>query len=346
MSDLTFPRSILPARPAPAPREKAAIIVRLLLAEGARLPLASLPDHLQAALAEQMGQMRLIDRATLSSVVEEFVAMLDDTGLAFPPGIEGALGLMDGHISTTAASRLRRLAGTAAKADPWDMIAGLPPERIMPVLTTESHEVAAVMLSKLPVPKAAELLSQLPGDQARRIAYAISLTGGVDPETVRRIGLSLAAQLDAQPARAFEADPVERVGAILNVSASALRDEVLMGLDQHDAAFAAEVRKAIFTYPHIPARVAPRDLPKVLRLVDATQMAIAIAASASDPRHLAVADFILSNISQRMAQSLREEAEALEPPRPPAAEAAFTAIVTAIRTLEANGEIILQRDDA
>lgn len=346
MTDLTLAPRHLPARPAPAPREKAAIIVRLLLAEGTRLPLSALPDHLQAALAEQMGQMRLIDRATLAAVVEEFTAMLDDTGLAFPPGIEGALGLMDGHISTTAASRLRRLAGTAAKADPWDVIAALPPERVLPVLTTESHEVAAVMLSKLPVPKAAELLSQLPGDHARRIAYAISLTGGVDPETVRRIGLSLAAQLDAQPARAFEAGPVERVGAILNVSPSSTRDDVLTGLDQQDASFAAEVRKAIFTYPHIPARVAPRDLPKVLRLVDPAQMAFAIAASAADPRNTAVAEFILSNISQRMAQSLREEAAALPPPRPPEAEAAFSAIVTAIRTLEAGGEITLQRDTA
>ncbi len=346
MTDLTLAPRSLPARGEPSPREKAAIIVRLLLAEGTRLPLSSLPDHLQAALAEQMGQMRLIDRGTLSSVVGEFLALLDDTGLAFPPGIEGALGLMDGHISTTAASRLRRLAGTAAKADPWDIIAALPPERIMPVLTTESHEVAAVMLSKLPVPKAAELLSQLPGDHARRIAYAISLTGGVDPETVRRIGLSLAAQLDAQPARAFDAGPVERVGAILNVSPSATRDDVLTGLDQQDAAFAAEVRKAIFTYPHIPARVAPRDLPKVLRLVDPGQLATAIAASAADPRHAAVAEFILSNISQRMAQSLRDEAAALSPPRPAEAEAAFAAIVAAIRQLENNGELVLQRDDA
>lgn len=345
MSDLTRIPSLLPARTAPSPREKAAIIVRLLLAEGSRLPLSSLPDHLQAALAEQMGQMRLVDRATLAAVVAEFMAMLDDTGLAFPPGIEGALGLMDGHISSTAASRLRRLAGTAAKADPWDIIAGLPPDRIMPVLTTESCEVAAVMLSKLPVPKAAQLLSQLPGDHARRIAFAISRTGGVDPETVRRIGLSLAAQLDAQPARAFDAGPVERVGAILNVSPSVLRDDVLTSLDQQDASFAAQVRKAIFTYPHIPARIAPRDLPKVLRLVEPARMATAIAASAADPQHVAVADFILANISQRMAQSLREDAAALPPVREADAEAAFTAIITAIRQLEASGEITLQSDD-
>lgn len=345
MSDLTLAPSHLPARPLPSPREKAAIIVRLLLAEGSRLPLSSLPDHLQAALAEQMGQMRLVDRATLSAVVDEFLSLLEDTGLAFPAGVEGALGLMDGHISSTAASRLRRLAGTAAKADPWDTLASLPPERLLPVLSTESTEVAAVMLSKLPVPKAASLLGQLPGEQARRIAYAISLTGGVDPETVRRIGLSLAAQLDAQPARAFEAGPVERVGAILNVSPSVTRDQLLDGLDQQDATFAAEVRKAIFTYAHIPARIAPRDLPKIIRLVDPAQLATALATGATDPRHAAVAEFILANISQRMAQSLREEAERLGPVKPAEAEAAAAAIIAAIRQLESAGEITLQRDE-
>lgn len=345
MSDLTLAPSHLPARPLPSPREKAAIIVRLLLAEGSRLPLSSLPDHLQAALAEQMGQMRLVDRATLSAVVDEFLSLLEDTGLAFPAGVEGALGLMDGHISSTAASRLRRLAGTAAKADPWDTLASLPAERLLPVLTTESTEVAAVMLSKLPVPKAADLLGQLPGEQARRIAYAISLTGGVDPETVRRIGLSLAAQLDAQPARAFEAGPVERVGAILNVSPASTRDQVLDGLDQQDASFAAEVRKAIFTYTHIPSRIAPRDLPKIIRLVDPAQLATAIASGNADPRHATVAEFILANISQRMAQSLREEADSLGPVKEAETEAATSAIIAAIRQLESAGEITLQRDD-
>ena len=50
-------------------REKAAIIVRLMLAEGAPMQLAALPEHMQASLAEQIGQMRAIDRTTLGAVV-------------------------------------------------------------------------------------------------------------------------------------------------------------------------------------------------------------------------------------------------------------------------------------
>ncbi|OYU17598.1 MAG: flagellar motor switch protein FliG [Rhodobacteraceae bacterium PARR1] len=325
----------LPTR-LPSPREKAAIIVRLLLAEGSPLPLASLPEHMQASLTEQIGQMRLVDRATMAEVVQEFLDRLDQAGLAFPAGIEGALGLMDGHSSATAASRLRRLAGASAKADPWDRLVALPPERLLPVLQDEAVEVAAVMLSKLPVPKAADLLGRLPGDRARRIAHAVSMTGNVDPETVRRIGLSLVGQLDAQPPRAFDTDPVARVGAILNVSAAVTRDEVLSGLDAEDAAFAEEVRRTIFTYAHIPARVAPRDVPKLLRVVDPAVLVTALAFGGET-----VAEHLLANISQRMAQSLREEMAERGQVRAKDGEAALTSVVTAIRQLEAAGEVSL-----
>ena len=323
------------------PRAKAAIIVRYLLTEGASLPLSSLPEHMQAALAEQMGQMRLIDRDTLDDVVGEFLSELESVGLAFPGGIEGALSMMDGHISQSAASRLRRMAGASSKVDPWDRIVTLPPDRLLPILTEEAVEVGAVMLSKLPVAKAADLLGKLPGERARRVAYAVSMTGNVDPDTVRRIGLALLAELDNQPPRAFDTAPVQRVGAILNVSPALTRDDVLQGLEVEDAAFAAEVRKAIFTFVHIPSRVSPRDVPKITRLVEQPQLVTAFAGAHGKPELEAAAEFILANISQRLAQGLREEMASRGKIKDKDVEEAMNGIVSAIRTLEASGEIVL-----
>jgi flagellar motor switch protein FliG len=336
--------SAVPRR-ALSPRQKAAVIVRYLLTEGTNLPLASLPEHMQAALAEQMGQMRLIDRATLDDVVGEFLAELESVGLAFPGGIEGALSMMDGHISQSAASRLRRMASASSKIDPWERITALPAERLLPILTDEAVEVGAVMLSKLPVAKAADLLGKLPGDRARRVAYAVSMTGNVDPETVRRIGAALLAELDNQPPRAFDQGPVERVGAILNVSPSVTREDVLEGLDAEDAEFAAEVRKAIFTFAHIPTRLNPRDAPKITRLVEQAQLVTALAAAQGKPELEAAAEFLLANISQRLAQGLREEMAARGKVKEKEGEAAMTAIISAIRTLETTGEITLIREE-
>ena len=329
-----------------SPREKAAVIVRLLLAEGSPIPLSALPEHMQSALAEQMGQMRLVDRVTLASVVAEFLTQLEGIGLAFPGGIEGALSMMDGHISANAASRLRRLAGASAKADPWDRIASHPPDRLLPLLDAESVEVAAVTLSKLPVPRAADLLSQMPGERARRVAYAVSMTGNVDPETVRRIGLSLAAQLESQPARAFDTPPVERVGAILNVASASTREAVLEGLAAQDQGFADKVRRAIFTFAHLPARLLPRDVPKVLRLVDMPRLVTAMAGAQGTPVLAATVEFLLANMSQRMAQSLREEVAARGKVREKDAEEAMAAVILAIRQLEAAGELaLIQAED-
>ena len=344
-------RPVRVAAPATVPRiltarEKAAVIVRLLLVEGAPIPLSALPEHLQAALAEQMGQMRMVDRTTLDAVVAEFLGQLEAVGLSFPGGIEGALSMMDGHISATAASRLRRLAGASAKADPWDRIAAVPPERLLPLLDAESVEVAAVTLSKLPVPRAADLLAQMPGERARRVAYAVSMTGNVDPETVRRIGLSLAAQLESQPPRAFDTPPVERVGAILNVSNASTREAVLEGLAERDQAFADKVRRAIFTFAHLPARLLPRDVPKVLRLVDMPRLVTAMAGAQASPPLAATAEFLLANMAQRMAQSLREEIAARGKVRDKDAEAAMAAVILAVRQLEAAGEVaLIQQED-
>jgi flagellar motor switch protein FliG len=274
-------------------------------------------------------------------VVDEFMSELEQVGLAFPGGIEGALAVMDGHISANAASRLRRLAGASAKADPWDRLTALPIERLLPVLQEESAEVAAVMLSKLPVPKSAEILGKLPGDRARRVAYAVSLTGNVDPETVRRIGISLASQLDAQPPKAFDTGPVERVGAILNVSAALTREDVLQGLQETDAAFAELVRRAIFTFVHLPRRVLGRDVPKIIRMVDQPVLVTALAATIGHQDLTEATEFLLANMSQRMAQGLRDEMAARGKVKEKDAEDAMTAIVTAIRELEATGELVL-----
>jgi flagellar motor switch protein FliG len=327
------------------PPEKAAIIVRFLLAEGTSIPINQLPDQMQSALTHKMSQMRSVDRQTLAAVLEEFIAQLEAVGLSFPGGIEAALAVMDGHISATAASRLRRMIGASTRSDPWERLVAMPNEALLPVLAEESIEVAAVILSMLPVPKSADLLGKLPGERARRVAYAVSQTGNIDPDTVRRIGMALVSQMDAAPPKAFDTSPVQRVGAILNISPTLTRDDVLKGLDETDAGFAQAVRKAIFTFEHIPKRVLGRDVPKIIRAVDQPVLVTALAACSGAAELEAAVEFILANMSQRMAQGLREEISALGTVKEKPGEEAQNSVIAAIRELEASGDLALNQDE-
>lgn len=336
-------QSVLPAAgDAVDRRRKAAMIVQLLLADGQKLALSRLPEDVQVNLTRELAALRLVDKATLHAVAEEFAREIESVGLAATGGVEGALAALSGQISAEAQARLRREAAAARGEDPWAQVVALPTDDLVTVMDRESTEVAAIVLSKLPVARAAELLGRLPGDRARRITYAVSQTATVQPEAVARIGRAIAADYCGRSEPAFIAPPPQRVGAILNQSQAETRDRVLESLAETDAAFADEVRRAIFTFRDIPARVGKTDVPKVVRGIENARLVTALAAAlAAGGPDAEAAEFILSNMSQRMADTLREEIGERGRIRKSDAEQAMAEVVTAIRERADSGEIAL-----
>jgi flagellar motor switch protein FliG len=348
MLALPGPALTTPALTGPAGlsrKAKAAIIVQFLLNEESDVPLDALPEDHQAELTLLMGNMRYVDRETLNTVIQEFADELEAVGLSFPGDMAGALSALEGKISDRTAARLRKEAGVRQTGDPWKRINALDEKYIEELVLSESIEVAAVMLSKIDVGKAANVLANLPGDKSRRISYAVSMTTGVTPDAVDRIGLSLAAQIDAVPPKAFKDGPDARLGAILNYSNSAVREELLTNLEEDDKDFAEAVRKSIFTYANIPERLNAIDVPKITRDVDPDMLATAIAASEAEEEQR-TSDFLLSNMSKRMAENIKEEADAKGVVKPKVGEKAMGAVVAAIRDLVTVGEIELLDPDA
>lgn len=323
--------------------QKAAVVYRMLGSLGMSLPPGSLTPEEEAQLAAEMETLDGVDPAELAATIDEFLLALapesegGGEALALPimpelPMIE-PLGMMGGGALDEPAP------------DPWETVLGKEDSALLEVLQAESPEVGAIIMSKLKVSRAADLLGGLPGPLARRITYAVSLVSEVTPRTVERIGEALAAELGREAPRAFAGGPVERVGALLNFSRAATRDDVLEGLDERDPPFAEAVRKSIFTYFNIPARVGVRDVPKVLRKVDQSVLVTALAASAGSEEAQKTADFILANISQRMAETIRGEVQDIGAVKPADGEAAMTAVVAAIRELEEAGEIYLVAEE-
>lgn len=322
------------------------MIVQLLIGDGGKLALSKLPKDLQLLLAREVGAIRLIDRNTVNAVAAEFSRQLGDIGLSSPGGADSAIEALAAHLSPDMASMLRAEMGTAKDGDPWPMILALTDEQILTLMQSESVEVCAITMSKLPVSKAAAVLEKLPGDVARRIAFAISQTEDVAPEAVKRIGTALVLEHCTKKIMAFEKAPVARVGAILNSSPALTRDSVLEGLGDDDPIFADSVRKSIFTFKDIPARLVPTDVPACIRGVDAAELSTAIAAAlAGDDEVVAAAEFILANISQRMAGQIREDAAEKGSVKGKAAEEAMRVVSSAIRELVDDGTITLISDD-
>ena len=323
--------------------QKAAVIYRMLGSLGMSLPQGALSAEEQTQLDGAMTTLGGIDPLELAAVVDEFLTAVVPPGpQAGPPALPGLpladLPMLDPVLPAFGSG------APAPPEDPWDRVVEQDPAVLLSVLETEAPEVGAVVLSKLKVSRAAELLGMLPGPHARRITYGVSLIADIAPETVARIGTALASELGRERPRAFSGGPVERVGAILNFSRAATRNDVLVGLDETDPTFATAVRKSIFTYLNIPARVGPRDVPKLLKKVDQKVLVTALAASTTEEAR-PTAEFILANISQRMADSLRGEVEEMDEIAAADGESAMTGVVAAIRELEEAGELYLVAEE-
>ncbi|RJE82126.1 FliG C-terminal domain-containing protein [Paracoccus onubensis] len=322
-----------------SPRQKAAIIVRLLLDDDDEVTLDNLNGERQALLFEEMARMDLIDRQTRDDVISEFCDHLESVGVTFPGDLDGTLEIMSDRLSKDSSDRLRRLVMMTGNGDPWPRIHELSQDDIQSLADGEAVELIAVMLSKLPVEQAARTYTAMDPERARQVAQAMAMTRDISPQALRRVGLVLAQAADALPRPAIEIKACDRMGDMLNFANADLRANVLEMLDEQDREFALDVRRAIFVFAHIPKRVEPRDVPRIVR--DMNQQVLLRALSQNSGEEAAAAEFILSNLSQRMSENLRDEIASLGNVTPQDAEAATNEVVVLIRRLAAEGELTL-----
>ena len=321
--------------------EKAAIVVRALITGETSLTLADLPHDMQADLAQTLGRMRLVDRATMNAVLEEFIETLEQVGLSFPDSLEGALALLGDKLDQKATRRLREMARGGDLDEVWMNLERADDDVLLGLLEMESRMVGAVLLSKLSTDKAARLLMKMDADLAKALALGIGRTEAIAPAAVARIGATLAQQVTDRPKRAFADPPTKRVGNILNSSAPDLRNDLLANLERADETFARKVRKAIFTFKDIATRVQERDVPAIMRDIQSDDMTTLIAGKAEEDAMSL--EFLLANMSKRAAATLQDDAAALPRPDPDAYAAASNRVASAIRQLVDNQDISLKQ---
>ena len=90
-------------------RQKAAVIVRLLLDDDEASGLARLDSDSQTLVAEEMARMELVDRDTRDAVITEFCDRLESVGVTFPGNLDGTLAMLGARLSEDSVDRLRRL---------------------------------------------------------------------------------------------------------------------------------------------------------------------------------------------------------------------------------------------
>ena len=219
---------------------------------------------------------------------------------------------------------------------PFAFLQGLDPVQLLLLLQGEHPQTVALVLSFLDPGAAATILKHLTPEQQGDVASRVAMMESTNPQLVASVAAILERKIEAL----FGAD-LSRTGGVDTVVQLLTRVDrstergILGAMDGSDPELAAEIRRRMFLFEDFRI-VQDRDMQRIIREVDQKDIALALK-TASDE----IAQLFFRNMSQRMAEVVREDVALLPPTRLRDLDAAQQRIVALARRLEEAGQIIL-----
>ncbi len=284
---------------------------------------------LEIAQAQPLpGEERLEVLREFHDLQESRTTLTMGTGFA-QAVLERAFGLQ------RAREMLARVAESVAPR-PFAFLQGLDPVQLLMLLQGEHPQTIALVLSFLDPAAAALILKNLTPEQQGDVASRVAMMESTNPQLVASVAAILERKIEAL----FGAD-LARTGGIDAVVQLLTRVDrstergILGSMEGSDPELADEIRRRMFLFEDFRS-VQDRDMQRIIREVDQKDIVLALR-TASDE----IAQLFFRNMSQRMAEVVREDLALLPPTRLRDLEAAQQRIVALARHLEEAGEIIL-----
>ena len=254
-------------------------------------------------------------------------------------GIDFARKLLMRAFTPDIAKRLldRLTKALGSEAASFDAIQKADPQQLAKFIHNEHPQTVALILSHLNATQAAALLTSLPAGLRPDVAQRMASLDQISPEIVLKIAGVIGQKLKALGEFSRESyGGVRAVAEVLNRLDSASSRGILDHIEQHDGNLAQTIRHLMFVFEDL-LLIDPIGLKEVVAKVDRKNLTVALKGTSEQLKN-----HILSCMSQRGGEMLREDMDALGPVKIKEVEAAQQQIIAVVRQLEAEGVVSLK----
>ncbi|GAA1442118.1 flagellar motor switch protein FliG [Leifsonia poae] len=325
--------------------QKAAVVLMNMDQQRAAQVMKQFSEEEADEITAEILRLRRVDPAVAEKALSEFHDITVRGGMSTRGGRDIAVGLLEASFGAEKATGvLNRVASTMAGKQ-FEFLDVVEPGQIQMLLAGELPQTIALVLAHLRADHASRVLGGLDEETRTEVAHAIATMGSASPDAVRVVADTLKQRASAVVGSREASDVVGGVQPlveIINRADASTEKALLEALERRNPELAEEVRSRMLTFADI-VKLEARDVQQVLRGVDASVLAVAMKGSSEQ-----VTEIITSNLSERNREILEDEIRVLGPVRMSQIEDARAEIVRAIRDLEAEGVITVQRteDDA
>lgn len=318
---------------------KAAILMVMMGDEASADVLRELDHEEVEEISREIARIQTLTPEEAEGVLEEFHQMLTARDYVIKGGLEYARRILVNAFGNEAAQRmLDRLMKTLGNESlTFDALQKTDPQQLSKFIHSEHPQTIALILSHLNPSQAASLLSSLPKEIRADVAMRMANLDQISPEIISKIANVIGLKMRALGETSRESyGGVDAVAEMFNRLDSIATKEILEDIDTANATLANNIRHLMFVFDDL-LLLDVNAIKEVLGKVDRKILTVALKGTSEKMK-----THLLQAMSQRGADMMREDMDAMGPIKIKEVEAAQQQIIAVVRQLESDGVISLK----
>jgi flagellar motor switch protein FliG len=318
---------------------KAAVLMVVIGEQAAAEVLSGLSEDQAAKLSREIAKVSHIPSDLAEAVLEEAYQMSVAQEYVAQGGVEYARKLLQSAYGPETARRLldRLMKAIGNDSASFDALQRADPQQLAKFIHKEHPQTIALVLAHLNPSQAAALLQSLPAELRGDVSLRMANLERISPDIVNRIAVIIGQKISALGEFSRESyGGVRAVAEMFNRLDSATSKEILDDIEKQDGNLTEAIRHLMFVFEDLLLLDQP-GLKEVLARVDRKLLTVALKGTSDQLKQK-----FLDCMSQRGADMLREDMEALGPIKIKEVDAAQQQIIAVVRQLESEGVISLK----
>jgi flagellar motor switch protein FliG len=290
-------------------------------------------------VSREVARINSISSENAETVLDEFYQMSLAHDYVLKGGIDYAKKILVNAFGPESAQRLldRLVKALGNDLASFDALQKADPQQLAKFIHNEHPQTIALILSHLNSSQAAALLSSLPPEMRPDVALRMAHLDQISPEFISKIAGVIGEKMRALGQFSRESyGGVRAVAEMFNRLDSVSSKDILNKIEQDDAKLVETVRHLMFVFEDL-LLIDDTGLKEVLARVDRKLLTVALKGTSEELKKK-----FLACMSQRGAEMLQEDMDALGPVKIKEVEAAQQQIIAVVRQLESEGIVSLK----
>lgn len=318
---------------------KVAILMVMIGQEASSSILREMDEEEVQNISREIARVHTLAPEEAEGVLEEFYQMSLAHDYVLKGGVDYARKILVDAFGPDPAKRIldRLMKQMSNETLSFDALQKTDPQQLAKFIHSEHPQTIALILSHLNPSQAAGLLVSIPAELRTDVALRMASLDQISPEIVSKIAAVIGTKLKSLGELSREAyGGVHAVAEMCNRLDSTTTKEIVEYIEQSNPKLGETIRHLMFVFEDL-LLLDVNAIKELLGKVDRKILTVALKGTSEQMK-----DHMLQAMSQRGAEMLREDMEALGPIKIKEVEAAQQQIITVVRQLETEGVISLK----